>query len=164
MIIWSVLSFKFTDGLVLSVDCVKQYAFGINRLGKQKQFSVFIDMEAVYKLRQKRSKTSRLAFSFVCLWPRVYCVSVIIFHVFALLFQSLHIKSFKTTSLKDLKPRDFEERWSKEVELKRERSFLKRLLNFYCVPYAVSTMETVHVIVFKICVNKLFRMPILNET
>ena len=41
------------------------------------------------------------------------------------------IKSFKTASLKDLKPRDrdFEERCSKTVELKREPSFLERLFS-----------------------------------
>ena len=52
VIIWSVLSFKFIDGLVLTVYCVKRYAYKNT-------------LECLYKWKRYISrlrKTSRLAF------------------------------------------------------------------------------------------------------
>ena len=90
VIIWSVPSFKFIDGLVLTVHCVKRYASGTDRFGKQKQLGcLYIYMEAVCKLRLQNVEIS---FSLVWHWPRLYRVSVIVSHEFALLlgFQSLY--------------------------------------------------------------------------
>ena len=82
VIIWSVLSFKFIDGLVLTVYCVKRYAYKTLKSASIKGSG----------LKAETLQNVEISFSLVCHWPRVYRVSIIICHEFTLLLglQSLH--------------------------------------------------------------------------
>ena len=64
VIIWSVLSFKFIDGLVLTVYCVKRYAYKTLKSASIKGSG----------LKAETLQNVEISFSLVCHWPRVYRV------------------------------------------------------------------------------------------
>ena len=64
VIIWSVLSFKFIDGLVLTVYCVKRYAYKTLKSASIKGSG----------LKAETLQNVEISFSLVCHWPREYRV------------------------------------------------------------------------------------------